>query len=906
MSTVFDLEKALAAWRRPLEHSRALSAEDLEELEHSLRDRVEDLVDEGQPPEAAFREAVRRMGSYPQADTEYRKVYWGKRRRRGEVLPALSWYASMLINYLKVALRNLKRQKGHSFINIAGLTLGLACCLLIFQYVSFEQSFDRFNEQADDLFRLYSVEVQGEAEPVTETTTGWAVGPAVAEATPDVVRFVRLHPDYGRTIVSNPAQPGQVFEEEGGVYYADPALFEMFSYPLLQGQPGQVLAEPGTVILSASAARTYFGDQDPLDQVLDITGWISGTFRVAGIFADVPAHSHLQFDVLLPMDDLLQRSAFSDPETGWGWMNFITYVQLRSGADLETVEHTFTEVLQRHRGDSFQAREVVAHQRVQPLRDVHLNEELAAPTTVTGSYRAVRFFTLIGLVTLLIALVNYVNLATARALRRAREVGVRKVVGAQRRQLITQFMLESALINLAALGLAVGLALALRPVVNELAGTNLTWAMWASPGFWTLLLTLFVIATLLAGCYPALALSAFRPVKVLKGAATGRGQGRLRQALVVLQFAASIGLLIGTAVVYRQLDFMQGKELGIDLEQVLTVPAPRVLPEETSRTDAVQTFAEALRRLPAVRQVATSSALPGRGFSFWTDNIRQMSADPSAEVPGGIVWVDTSFVSLYGLDLLAGGPLGRLSLVSEDGPELIVINETALRAVEFDTPDEAVGQPLYVSGERRIAAVVRDFDWSSAHGARENMTFFLSEGQPQLSVKLSTRDLPATIAAVEAAYEGFFPGNPFRYSFADERFAQQYQRDERFARLFGLFAALAMVIACLGLFGLASFTAQQRTKEIGVRKVLGASVLGLVAMLSGQFLRLVGCAFLVAAPLAYVVLQRWLVDFAYRIDLGPLIFLVAGGLVLVIALLTVSYQALRAALTDPVQSLRYE
>ena len=903
----FDLETAIAAWRRPYEINPAFSTDDIEELESSLRDRVEALMRKGLSEKEAFRSAVKRIGSYGAAEREYRKVYWGKVKREHRLEDELNWRFVMLKNYLKIALRNFQRQKGYSFINIAGLTLGLTCCLIIFQYIAFEKSFDHFNENADQLYRLNKTHVENNGAPATGARTGWAMGPALAEV-PEVLRFARLHPEYDNAIIANPAQPGKAFEEEW-VYYADPAFFEMFSYPLVKGKPGQVLSEPGTVLLSASAARKYFGSEDPMGRVLDVAGWIDGSFHVAGVFEDVPANSHLRFAVLLPMVDLLQRSQFSDPGTGWSWNNFITYVQLRQDADLEEAERKFTDVLRRNREEDYRPRNIVAYVDAQPLRDIHLNEALAAPKAVTGSYRAVYFFTLIGLITLLIALVNYVNLATARAMGRAREVGVRKVVGAQRRQLVVQFLCESALTNLAAVGLAVVLALALRPVVNDLAGTNLTLAMWTSAGFWEIFFAVFFAATLLAGLYPAFVLSSFRPVAVLKGKAGKRkAQVWLRRGLVVLQFSASIMLLIGTVVVYQQLDFMRDRDLGIDLEQVLAVQSPRLLPESTNQADVIAAFIQEIRRLPAVRQTATSSALPGQGFSFWTDNIRKVTADQSTEVPGGITWIDTSFVRLYGLELVTDENLGRLSIPEAGGgPDLVLINETTMRAVGFDTAAEAIGQPLYVGGERRIVGVVKDFDWSSAHNERANAVFFLSrEGHRHISVKAGTENLPGTIAAIEGIYKRFFSGNPFQYAFVDEQFDRQYRNEERFARLFSLFAGLATVIACLGLFGLASFTAQQRTKEIGVRKVLGASAGSVVALLSKDFLVLVAGAFVIATPVAYYFMNRWLQDFAYRIELGLGVFLLAGMIAVWIALLTVGYQSIRAALADPVKSLRYE
>ncbi len=539
----------------------------------------------------------------------------------------------MLKNYLTVALRHLARQKGYAFINVAGLTLGLAGCLIIFQYVAFEYSFDRFNANASDLYRItQTVARNGEAAEV-DGLGGYAMGPALAQEVPEIERFARLHPDYTHPILSNPAQPDKAFQEER-VYYADPAFLQMFSYPLVTGDTAQALAEPGTLLLSESAARKYFGSEDALGQVLDVTGWISGAFRVNGVFRDIPANSHLQFDVLLPMADLLQKSDYSDPTSGWTWHNFYTYVQLRRDADLPEVERKLTDVLMSNRGDDLRETHTTAHLNAQPLRDVHLNGAVFAPEAVTGSYRTVYFFTVIGIVTLLIALINYVNLATARALDRAREVGVRKVVGARRGQLVTQFLVESALTNLAAVALAVVVARAFQPLVDTLAGTQLALPLWESPWLWAAFFATFCAGTLLAGLYPALVLASFRPVVVLKGRA-GSFAARLwlRQGLVVLQFAASVVLVVGTAIVYQQLDYMRHLDLGMDLEQVLTVPGPRVLPGQVDNAQAIGTLTQALRQVPSVRQVATSNTVPGQGFQWYT-NVRRAAADPSTNVEG--------------------------------------------------------------------------------------------------------------------------------------------------------------------------------------------------------------------------------------------------------------------------------
>lgn len=816
----------------------------------------------------------------------------------------------MFRNYIKTAVRSMLRKKAHAFLNIAGLTLGLTCCLLIFQFVAYEYSFDAFNENASAIYRANQTTVRGGGEPSTAPATGWAMGPALTQDAPEVVRFTRVHPEFDNAIVSNPVEPGTVFEEDA-VYYADPSFFEMFSYPLVKGEPGRVLAEPGTVAISESAARKYFGAKNPIDQTLDIAGWISGEFRVSAVFEDVPPNSHLRFHILLPMADLLRDGGYMDYSwAGWGWTNFITYIQLRSDAQPSEVERTFADILRRHREEEFRQNDLTAYVDLQPLRDIHLNDEIAGPDQiVVSSYRRVHFFTVIGIVTLLIALVNYVNLATAQAMGRAQEVGVRKAVGGQRRQLVVQFLSESALTILAAFVLSVALAVSLRPVVNNLAGTNLTPTVWASPYFWAAFLATFLLATLLAGLYPAFVLSSFRPAAVLKGKTDSFTSGAwLRRGLVAAQFVACIALLAGTAVVYTQLDYMRSLDSGMELEHVLAVPAPRVLPDDVDRADAVETFTQELRQLSAVRQIATSSALPGQGFTFYTNNVRLATGDGADEIAGVGARIDTSFARLYGLELVAGDGFGPVTLPTpESEPRPIVINETAVKSLGLVSPVEALGRDLFVGDVRsRIVGVLRDFNWTSAHDARDNAFFYLGRDNGHISIRVGANDLPGTIASVETAYRQQFPDDPFRYSFVDEAFAQQYRGDERFATLFTLFTGLAIFIACLGLFGLASFTAARRTKEIGVRKVLGATVPSIALLLVKDFLKLVGLAFLVAAPLAYVGMQRWLEGFAYHIDIGPGVFLLTGFIVVLITVLTVGYQSVGAALANPVRSLRVE
>jgi len=918
----FHFEHAVAAWRQRFAARGGFLPEDLDELERHLRDHAAHAQRAGADPESAFHAAVVAIGDMAGAEAEYKKVYRGKVQRRLGLMHELTATIAMFRNYLKTTLRGMVRRKGYAAINVVGLAVGLACCLVIFQYVASEYSYDRFHANEPSLYRVTTAMARpGEAMGAgAGAFTPHAMAPTFLNEIPEIERAARVHPEYGTAVISSAARPERITEGRR-LFYVDPVFLQMFSFPLVAGDERTALTEPNTLLLTETAARTYFDDEDPIGKVLDVTvsGSVTGPYRVVGVLRDVPVTSSLQFDFLLPVADLISQGQYAeDTESGWSYNNFLTYLQLAPDADRAAVHAKMREVYLTHASDvfDFAAQRMRVAVRTQPLRDVHLNAEVEGPegsvpeAFASGSYKTVYFFTVIGLVTLLIALVNYVNLATARAFDRAREVGVRKASGAQRKQLVVQFLVESAFTVAAAALLAVVLAAALMPVVNQLADARLTWALWLSPAFWAAFVVTLAACTVLAGLYPALVLSAFRPASALKGMLGNVTGGlRLRRTLVVVQFAASVVLIGGTAVVYDQLGYMRSLDLGLDLEQVLTVPAPRVLPEGADADAATLTLVEELRRLPAVRQAATSTTLPGEGFNWNGASIRKAEDDPGSSIRGVVTWVDTSFASLYGMELVAGDGYEAFVPPSDSGdaPFAVIPNETTVRSLGYTSAEEAVGQALDVGGNAAtIVGVFRDVNWSSAHTERENILFGRTGAGDFISMRVSTADLPGTVAAVESIYARLFPGNVFRYSFADEAFDEQYRNDSRFATLFTLFAGLAIGIACLGLFGLASFTTRQRTKEIGVRKVLGASVPNLVGLLSRDFLKLVGVAIVIATPVAWWLMAKWLEGFAYHVDLGPGLFLLVGVIALLIALLSVAQQSLRAALADPSRSLRAE
>ncbi len=814
----------------------------------------------------------------------------------------------MFTNYLKIAYRNLLSKKGFSIINIVGLSIGMTCCLLIFQYVAFEYSFDRFHQHKDQLYRvLQAYAPQGDAMDLGHAFTAQALTPALKESVPEILDIARVHPEDA--VLANPARPENVFED-AGVLYVDPAFTTMFSFPLATGNATNEL-ESGEALITEASAQKYFGTTNAEGQLLEIAGMVNETYTIVGVLKDLPANSHLQFAVLLPIDDLLRGENYSnEPEGGWSWNNFTTYIRLTPNANRSVVEKKMTSVFLAHRGDVLRQQGWSAAILTQPIADIHLNSEVTgAGNPVMGSHRTVYFFLVIGLITLIIALVNYVNLATARAVNRSREVGVRKVAGARQSQLIFQFLSESALTNLTAALLALVFSTMLVPVVNDVAGTRLTSALWLNPGFWLAFSLTILAGTLLAGLYPAFVLSSFKPASALKGrTAYVASHLWLRRTLVVIQFGASIVLLTGTATVYSQLDFMRHMDLGLDLQKVITVRAPRVLPENIDEAAIMQTFLEQVRNIPGIQNAALSSTIPGSGFNWNGAAIRKAADDPSNAIRGVATYIDSSFALLYGLKLVAGKEFSDITISDAEGtPWTVIINETAVKSLGYSSASEAVGEDLDIGGNAaNIIGVYKDFQWSSAHQAQKSIVFGPTTTGRFVSFRVATPDLSGITQEIQEIYNTLFPGNVFGYAFADESFDQQYKNDQRFAKLFSMAAGMTIFIACLGLFGLVAFTAQQRTKEIGMRKVLGATVSNIVSLLSKDFLKLVLFGFILAIPVTWYVMNQWLENFAYRTSISAWVYIISGVAAMLVAILTVSWQSFKAATANPVQSLRNE
>ena len=803
----------------------------------------------------------------------------------------------MLENYLKITLRNIRKHRGFTFINVAGLAIGLACCLLIAMYVLDELSFDRFHRHLDRLYRV-TVTYGTPAEPLKHNSnTQGILGPVLAEEVPGIAAAVRM---IDQQLL---LRYGDRQYQESRVIAADGEFFRLFSYPLLQGDPQTALRAPGSIVLTAAAAQKYWGNENPIGKTLIVNNQYELT--VTGLLAEPPRNSSFNFEMLISMSTL-ERGAPDWMFKNWAAFNFQTYVLLQENANPGQVETNFPGLLDKHTGQLFHDLNMTAEMHLEPLRDLYLYSPLSNSLGPQGSRNHVLIFSLIALFILLVAVINFMNLATARSVERAREVGVRKTVGASRGQLAGQFLAEALLLTLLALVVVVALAELAMPLFRILSGKalELQFSFNSQPGKLSLplVLALATVVGLLAGAYPALVLSEFHPVEVLKGAfRSGRRGASLRRWLVVLQFGISIALVTATLVVYQQLRYMQQQELGYNSEQVLLLD----FGGDAQVIRQLSTLKTEFKRLPFVEAVSASQSVPGKGMPDAGGVFRDADGE-ERNTSIKLYLIDFDFVDLYDFQLLAGRKLS--ADVAGDSLAGLLVNEAAVAAYGYDSPEAILGaQGNFWGRTGEVVGVVKNFhQYSLQHPIVPIALRYQPEYATRLSLRLHSDNYRQALADLETLWKTLVPQRPFNYTFLDENFNRQYQAEMLFGRLFSSFSVLAIVIACLGLFGLAAFSTEQRTKEIGIRKVLGASMGEVLLLLSRDFLKLVVIAFLLVTPLSYLVLRSWLQGFAYRVELGADVFLLAGLLALLTALGSIAYQAIRAALRNPVEALRYE
>ncbi len=812
----------------------------------------------------------------------------------------------MITNYIIAAFRNLRKHRLQTLLNLGGLSVGLACCLLIALYIAGEMRYDQYHAKADRIWRITRTFLDPSgAVDLHLSAIAPPFGTLLPQHFPEINNITRLL--QANSLIRT--ESGQQFQENN-VFFADEQVAAIFDVPMKYGSAAS-LVEPLQVLLSESTARRYFGDRDPQGETLRADNRMQ--VKVAGVFRDFPDASHWHPNVLVSFNTLRDSAIYGDRnlQTNFGNNAFYTYILVNQNFDKAKMEARFPQFLD----DVFpppppgQATASKPHDftglHLQRLAEIHLQSQHDNEIEPGGDLARVRLFGIIALIIMLIAGINYVNLSTAFSLGRAREVGVRKSAGASPGQVVAQFLTESLLLTLSAGAVAYGLTFAALPLLDATLGVEIPYAMllnWQVP---VALLSAAAVTGLLAGAYPAFFMSAFKPVTALKGAvSTGRSSVSLRQSLVVAQFTLTTILLIGTGVVYRQLHYMQHKSLGYDREQVVNLDVNRDV------TTKWETFRSELLTNPAVVGVTRSSRLPsGRLLDDLGGTSAQMG-DTMAKLTANLkmLWVDMDFSTTYGIPLAAGRHFSRD--VMSDTTHGWLLNEAAVRAVGWRSAEEAIGKRLIYGGreDSYVVGVLKDFHFESLHQEILPMIFLVPENERNLgniSIKLSA-NTPDALAHAEQVWKRFCPDFPFEYTFLNENFGRLYQAEQQQGQLYLTFSALAILIACLGLFGLATFAAHQRVKEIGIRKVLGASIAGITGLLAKDFLKLVLLAIVIASPIAYYAMNQWLSDFAYRIEISWWMFAAAGGLALLIAFLTVGVQSVKAALANPARSLKSE
>lgn len=805
----------------------------------------------------------------------------------------------MIRNYLKSALRNFLKHRSFTLLNVAGLSLGLAASILILQYVKYEKSYDTFHSNVENIYRVQYNVIQNGKVTVECAAAVPAVGPALKDNFPEVRQFTRLFPVSGVLSYESPARGFISFREEK-MQITDPAVFEVFDFKLIEGNPVNCLEGPNKVVITKRAVEKYFGEENPMGKTLSWDGEMD--FEVTGILENVPGNSHIKFDILFSYQTLNDETENAS-ETSWGWYDFNTYVLVDEKASLEDLQSKWDNYLEEERGEDWQN-----HYRqefiLRPLKDIHLYSNLLQESEPDeqGDGDAVYFLTIIAFFILVIAWVNYVNLSTAKSFERANEVGVRKVMGAEKGQLVKQFMAESFLINLLAAAVAVLLVRLCWPSFADLSGRSIPIDYIVDGEFWGLVTVLFLIGTLLSGSYPAMVLSSFRPVAVLKGKIMRTSGGNLmRKSLVVFQFASSVILVCGTVIVYQQLNYMKNRDLGIDINQTLVLEGPGIT--DSLYEQNLESFKLEALNIAGVKQVTAATNVPGDEI-FWTRSIRRLQGGPESAITVYNVGIDHDYVPAFDLKVTAGRNF------SEEFPndrERILLNTALAEALEFDELESAIGQQVRLGRDTfEIAGVLENYHQMSLKSQVAPLAFRLVSSSSFYSFKIEPGTSRDVLAGLQESWDTFFPGNPVDYFFLDSFFNKQYEKDRQFGQVFGLFSLLAIFVASLGLFGLASFLTLQRTKEIGIRKVLGSTVPNIVLLLSKDFIQLVILSNLLAWPLAWWLMDSWLQSFPYRIALNPLLFLGAGMSVVLVAFLSVGVQTLKAALLNPAETLKYE
>lgn len=816
----------------------------------------------------------------------------------------------MFRNYFKVSVRNLARHKMFTAINVIGLAIGLAGFLLMFEYIKFEKSYDAFHEDSDKIYRISYVRVRNGVDTDKDAMAAYPSGKLLQESLPEIIQNT-VSKKFDFLLIRN----GENSFRERYAISADSSFLKMFNYPVLDGDIETMLSEPLSIVLTQSRARAYFGDTDPMGKTLEVVSPYKVSLKVTGVLADIPDNTHYSFDMLVSDKTLAEGQDYNS----WNWNNYYVYLKSDHVLDLAVFETKANDVLNEHINslDNDQNWKTNGTRLdVHSIRDIHLKSDFTYEPQIHGSEKAVGFLIIISIFILVIAWVNYINLSTARAVERAKEVGLRKVIGAIRKQLIVQFLCEAFIVNLISALIAIGLAELTLPYFNQLVGKEILNSVWDQTPFLLAILSFVFIGTFASGFYPAIVLSDFKPISVLKGNFQNSKKGiALRKGLVIAQFAASLILIASTFTIYQQVNYMQGKDIGISVDQVVnvTIPEPDAETEEEYETsrNKIKAFKKALANHSAIESVGGASNLPGgdiADINSTTTVVRFVGDTEPTEGTTYVQYNDEGFLDAVDMELIAGRNFNE-DIKSDSSA--VMANEAFLRRLNVPDFDSVIGKKLYfgrneTNRKYTVIGVVKDFNRTTLKEQVEPSLYFPWFNADDLVIELRGNDLREGLDHMKSTWEQFYGDSPFNYAFLDERFAALYDQDRKFGDTFMVFAILAIFIAILGLYGLASFMSIQKSKEIGVRKVLGASEGQIIFLFYKDFFTLVGLSSLVGFPLVYFLMNGWLDNYAYRIDFPWLLLGLSLIIVLVFSLVTVGYQTLKVAKLDPAKTLKYE
>jgi putative ABC transport system permease protein len=806
----------------------------------------------------------------------------------------------MIKNYFKTAWRNIWKNKTFSAINIFGLSVGIAAFLLIVNYLRFEYSYDDAHVKKDRIFRVPMTVKETDGQEQTFAFTYPAVAPALKKDFPEVEEAARFRRRGGIVTYGD-----QKIVENGSVYYADASLFNIFSFRFVKGNATTPFKELNDAVITEETAKKYFGAADPIGKPLH---YANEDYIVKAVLEDIPANSHIRFNILLNYEKYIQLTDGA-ANTRWTWSDFYTYVLLKPGTDAKALEEKLPAFAERYMGTMMKERAYQNSFYLQPLKDIHLRSKYDYEMAGNGDLSYLKYLGIAALFILFIAWINYINLSTAHSLDRSKEVGVRKVVGAGKLQLIRQFLAESLFLNIIAIIIGVIIFKLTLSSFSTFVEKDIRYLNITDWRFWAFMVGLFLLGSLLAAFYPAFVLSSFRPIYSIKTSqgASGLKGGKnfLRKSLVVLQFIAAIVLITGAIGFYRQLHYMQTRDLGVDIKQTLVLQ--QNAQQDSSKIPAFNAFINDMESNPAIQSVTASTSVPGAEVGGSSDfALKNSQSGKRCRVFG----IDKNFIPAYGLSIVAGRDF------SNDQPAVdtnvianIILNETAAKILGFNNPAEIIGQLVDGAGFHcKVIGVVKDYHQESLQNSFDPIVFYVDEERNfgNFSLKLNTTDLPALMSFIKQKWNMHFPASPYSFFFLDQQFDAQYKNDKLFSTALWLFTAIAIVIACLGLFGLSLFTIAKRNKEISIRKVLGATLFQIVSLITKDYLKLVLVAGIVALPVAFILVNNWLKDYAFHISIGFWFFLLPVIMIVTIALLTVLYQSLKAAIANPVKNLRTE